>query len=273
MVGYGAIDYAVIVAQGQMDDGADGYGIVSVIVGYDHRLFRDATDSHDRDVGLIDDGQTEDSAELAGIGDGEGCAFDVGGHELFVACALTEASDAALEAEEVELVGAFEDGNDESPIEGNGDAGVDVLVVADVVAFERSVDDGELLQRDDGGADEEGHEGEARAIALLESVFKFVAQINDAREVDFEHAVDVSAGAARLDHALGDDLAHIAHGDEVAGDGSRSWCGGAWGGWCGRGCGWSRGAMLDEIENVLLGDAAAGSGAADLGEIDVVLAR
>ena len=30
--------------------------------------------------------------------------------------------------------------------------------------------------------------------------------------------------------------------------------------------------MLDEIEDVLLGDAAAGSGAADLGEIDVVFA-
>ena len=129
---------------------------------------------------------------------------------FFVACALAEVGDAALQAEEVELVGALEDGDDESPIERDGDAGIDVLVVADVVAFERGVDDGKLLQRDDGGADEERHEGEARAVALLESVFQFVAKIDDARHIDFEHAVDVSAGAARLDHALRDDLAHIA---------------------------------------------------------------
>jgi len=103
----------------------------------DHGLLGNSADAHDGCVGLVDDGQAEDGSELAGVGDGEGCAFDVGGHEFLGAGALAEIGDAALEAEEVEFIGIFEDGDDESPIEGDGDAGVDVLVVADTVAFER----------------------------------------------------------------------------------------------------------------------------------------
>ena len=133
------------------------------------RLFGDAADTHDGGVRLVDDGQAEDGAELAGVGDGEGGAFDVFGLEFFGAGALAEIGDAALQAEEVEVAGILEDGDDESPVEGDGDAHVDVAVVADVVAFDDGVDDGPLLQGDDGGAHEERHEGEAGAVALLES--------------------------------------------------------------------------------------------------------
>ena len=68
----------------------------------------------------------------------------------------------------------------------------------------------------------ERHEGKPRAVALLEAVLELVAQIDDASQVHFEHAVDVSAGAARFDHALRDDLAHLGHGHEVAGNDGRS---------------------------------------------------
>ncbi len=152
-----------------MDDGADGDGIVAFFIGDDQRHFRDAAHAHDGGVGLVDDGQSEDSAELAGVGDGEGGAFDVFRLELLSAGALAEVGDAALQAEEVEISGVFEDGDDESPVERDGDAHVDAAVVADVIAFERRVDDGPLLQCDDGGAHEERHEGEADAVALLES--------------------------------------------------------------------------------------------------------
>ncbi len=47
-------------------------------------------------------------------------------------------------------------------------------------------------------------------MTLLEAVFQLVAQVDDAGDIDFKHAVDVSAGAARFDHALRDDLAHVA---------------------------------------------------------------
>ena len=57
-------------------------------------------------------------------------------------------------------------------------------------------------------------------MALLEGIFEFVAEVDDAGHVDLEHAVDVSAGAARLDHALSDDFAHLGHRNEVTGNGS-----------------------------------------------------
>src|ERR1035438_6857118 len=101
----------------------------------------DAAYAHDRRVRLIDDGQTEDCAELAGVGDRDSGTFDVFGLEFLAAGALTEVGDAALQAKEVEVTGVLEDGDDESPVEGDGDSHVDVAVVADVIAFERGVDD------------------------------------------------------------------------------------------------------------------------------------
>src|SRR5271155_5435564 len=158
LVGYGAVDEAVVVAEREVNDGADGDGIVAFLVGDHEGLLGDATDAHDGGVGLIDDGQAEDGAELAGVGDGERGAFDVLGLEFLGAGALAEVGDAALQAEEVEVAGILEDGDDESPVEGDGNAYVDLTVVADVVALQRSVDDWPLLHRDDGGAHEEGHE-------------------------------------------------------------------------------------------------------------------
>src|SRR5580700_7094910 len=213
LVGYGAVDETVVVAEREVNDGADSNGIVAFFVCDHQRLLGDAAYTHDGGVWLIDDGQAEDGAELAGVGDGESGAFDVFGFELLAAGAFAEIGDAALQAEEVEVAGILEDGDDESPVESDGDADVDLTVVADIVAFDRGVDDWPLLHRDDGGAHEEWHEGEAHAMALLECVLVFGAQGDDAGEIHFVHAVDVSAGAARLDHALGDDLAHVGHGN------------------------------------------------------------
>ena len=72
LVGDRTIDDAMVVSEGEMDDGPDRNGIVSVFVGNDHGLFGDATDTHNCGVRLIDDGQTEDRSKLAGIGDREG---------------------------------------------------------------------------------------------------------------------------------------------------------------------------------------------------------
>src|SRR5271156_6856075 len=175
LVGYGAVDEAVVVAEREVNDGADGDGIVAFLVGDDEGLLGDAADAHDGSVGLVDDGQTEDGAELPGVGDGEGGTFDIFRLELLAAGAFAEVGDAALQAEEVEVAGVLEDGNDESPVEGDSDSKVDVAMVADVVAFDRSVDDWPLLHCDDGGAHEEWHEGEAHTVALLEGVLVFGA--------------------------------------------------------------------------------------------------
>src|ERR1039458_1785073 len=221
LVSQGAIDNAMVVAQREGNDGTDGDGIGAVFVGDHHGLLGDTADAHDSHVRLVDDGQAEHGAKLAGVGDGKGCTFDISGHELFRTGPLAEIGDVALQSEEVEFVGVLEHGDDETPIERNGDARVDVLVVADAVAFERAVDDRILLQGDDGSSHKERHEGEPRAVALLEAGLQLVSQIDDASHIHFEHTVDVSAGAARFDHALRDDLAHLGHGYKVAWNDSR----------------------------------------------------
>jgi hypothetical protein len=280
LVGYSAIDQAMIVAEREMNDGTDGNGIVAIFIGDDHWLLGDSTDAHDRGVGLIDDRESEHCPELARVGDGEGRAFYIFRLELLGAGAFAKVGDSALQAKEIQISGVLEDGNDQSPVECDGDAHIDVAVVVDVVAFNIGIDDGPLLQSNDCSANEEWHERKTGAMALLEPRLVLRAQVDDPREVHFIHAVNVGAGAAGLDHVLGDQLAHVRHWYEIARIGSRgcrarrrsggrrlSRCR------CGRGSRLRRSLALDELHDVLLGDAAAESGARDLGKADAVLAR
>src|SRR5208337_1225964 len=57
LVGHGAIDNAMVVAECEMSDRTDGDGICAVLVGDHHGLFGDAADAHDGRVRLVDDGQ------------------------------------------------------------------------------------------------------------------------------------------------------------------------------------------------------------------------
>src|ERR1700683_1771342 len=278
LIGDGAVDEAVIVTERQMHDGANRNGITAIFVGDYHRLLRDSADAHDGGVRLVDDGKAKDGAKLARIGDGEGGTFDVVGLELLVARALAKIGDAALQAEKVQVSRILHDGNDQAPVESDRYAHVDLAVIADVIAFNRRVDDRPLLKGDDGGAYEEGHEGQAGAVALLESGFLFIPQIDDAGEIHLVHAVHVSAGASRLDHVLGDQLAHVGQGDQVAGIWGRSGWNRARCGWRGRRSGgrrctgrggWRR-LAFDEGQDVLFGDAATESGSGNLRKTDSV---
>src|SRR5258708_10827481 len=211
----------MVVTQGEVNDGANCDGICPIFIGDHQRLFSDTADAHDGDVRLIDDGQAEDGTKLAGIGDGESGTLDISRHELLRTGTLAEIGDAALQSQEVELVGVLENGDNESPLEGDRDARVDVLVVADAVAFERAVDDRKFLHPDDATAPKECHKGKPRAVTLFEAILELVSQIDDASHIHLEHAVDVSAGAARFDHALGNYLAHFVHRHQVAWNNSR----------------------------------------------------
>src|SRR5580692_11665359 len=84
-------------------------------------------------------------------------------------------------------------------------------VIANSVAIERSIHNGELLQPDDRSPHEKWHERQPSAVPLFESVLRFVAQTDDASDIHFEHAVNVRTGAARLNHALRNDLTHVGH--------------------------------------------------------------
>jgi len=52
--------------------------------------------------------------------------------------------------------------------ERHGDADIDLVVIRGCGSLNRGVDDGERAQGFDGGAGDEGQEGQAEAVALLE---------------------------------------------------------------------------------------------------------
>ena len=89
-------------------------------------------------------------------------------------------------------------------------------MVLDRSIGERGVDDGETAQRFNGRGGDEGHVREVKAVALLKGGFLPLAEADDAGHIHLVDGVDVGAGADALNHALGDDGAHLCHGDEVA---------------------------------------------------------
>ena len=111
-----------------MDEVADGDGVSPVFAGDDGRLLEEAADAEDSALRLVDDGRAELLAEDAGVGDGEGAGADFVGLELLAAGALGQIGDGAGDAEEVFFFGLLDDGDDEAPVQRDGDAEVDVLV-------------------------------------------------------------------------------------------------------------------------------------------------
>ena len=131
----------MIEAEREALDRADGDGVVAVLVGDDLGLLVEAADAEDADLRLDDDRGAELLAEDAGVGEGEGAAADLIGRKLLAAGAFRQVDDGARDAEEVLLLGLLDDGDDQAPVERDGDADIDVLVVADGVALDGRVDD------------------------------------------------------------------------------------------------------------------------------------
>ncbi len=129
--GVGAVDEAVIEAEAEVLHGANGDGVVAFGVGEHGGLFAQAADGEDGRLGLVDDGHAELAAKGAGVGEREGGSADFVGRELFGAGAEGEIGDGAGEIGEAALLGLADDGHDEAPVERDGDAEMDVLVVAD----------------------------------------------------------------------------------------------------------------------------------------------
>src|ERR1700730_8393300 len=149
-----AVHHAVIIAQRNVTHGTDGDGVVD-----HHRPLFDHAEAENPDVGLADYRETEETAENAGIGDGESAFLHFVRLELFGACALGKIIQITLDPENIFLVGVFDDGDDQSPIERDGNADVDFLVQDNICAVEGRVHGGEGAQAGDGGFHEEGHEG------------------------------------------------------------------------------------------------------------------
>src|SRR6185437_998376 len=174
---------------------------------------------------------------------------------------------------------------DQPPVERDRDADVDVALVHDRILLHGGVHHRELAQHAHHGGAEEGHEGEPLAGLGLEARLVAFTDFGDGGGVHGEDAVDVGRGALAHHHVLGDDLAHLAHGLDGHRPGRivhrrRSRSGRGRGGKRGGGDGGSgggrtgrRGAGLDVVHQVALGDAAAVAGGGHRRQIHFVLVR
>src|SRR5213078_1657031 len=81
-------------------------------------------------------------------------------------------------------------------------ADVVILLVDDVFAVGRSIDYRDRLQRVNRRFDDEGQEGQLRAVLRLELLLHAVAQTGDVGEVHFEESGHVRGGAAAREHVL-----------------------------------------------------------------------
>ena len=181
--------------------------------------------------------------------------------------ALRHVGDGPAQTEHVLLVGILDHGHDQPVVERDRDAKVDVFLVDDILAVNRRVDDRMSMQYFDDHAGDECHVGQLRA-GLLVFRFLLLAQLFDRREVDVKHRVHVRRRVAAENHVLGDLLPH--HRELLDPIGAR-----------GPHLRVRNGgvrlqpdlAALDVAEDVLLGDAAADTGAGDLRDVDVVILR
>ncbi len=213
--------------------------------------------------------------KFAGVGDRERAALHLVGVQLLDPRAVGHVLDGTRQAEQVLLVGALDDRHDQAVVERHGDAEVDRAAIDDVVAVDRGVEHRVTAQAVDRRLGDERREGELRALALV-VVLLGLADLVDAAVVDLEHRVDVRRGVLAEHHVLGDLLAHHRHRlDAVAGQPHRCRRGrGRPGSGGRRGRGHRRrgsgGALLDELEDVVLGHAAAGARAADVADVHAV---
>src|ERR1039457_4281772 len=137
-----AVDDTVIVSDRDVTDGSDRDAVVALFIGNDCRHLVNGADAHNGKLRLIDDRHTELGTEDSGIGDGESTALNIFRFQFLGASAFSEIGDGALETDKAQFIGALDDRNDETPIEGNCDTEIDILFVINVLAFNRGVDDG-----------------------------------------------------------------------------------------------------------------------------------
>src|SRR5690606_14360798 len=96
-------------------------------------------------------------------------------------------------------------------LRGHGDANVVVVLVDDVVALDLGVELWDQFQRVYDGLDEEGHEAEADAVALLERVPVLLAEVHHGGHVDLVEGREEGGRLLRLDQSGGDRAAERAH--------------------------------------------------------------
>src|SRR5581483_10600768 len=262
-----AVDQTVIEAQRQVRARADRDRILAILALDHFWTLLDRADAHDRDLRLVNDGRAQQRPENAGVRDRERALFHFLGLEALGARPVREVVQLARNADHAQLIRVLDDRNDQAPVERDGDSNVVLLAVDHIVAGDRRIQRRELTQTVDRGLDDERHERETLTRGSLELRALFRADSRDSGEINLEYRRDVSRRAAREDHVVADQRAHLAHRlDDIAfprfwerpfvDDMRRRWCGRPTDRWL------RRTPMRDQRFDVSLRDATRDAGAA-----------
>ena len=176
----------------------------------DDRPFDDRLEIQDRHLRLIDDRGREHGTELPRVGDRERPTVDLVGLESLRTSALGQLGDRRREPLEAEPLGSRDHRNDQPLVERHRDPEVDVVVMDELVAIDRRVEDRVMGESLDRRAGDEGEIGEPHA-APRHRLLELGAARRDARHVDLDDRRAVRRRAAAVAHVLGDQPAHRGH--------------------------------------------------------------
>ena len=286
--GVGPVEGAVVPRQGEHANRVDGDRFVPELVGDNDRLALHPVGTEDGDLGLVDNRELHHRAVLPGIGQREGPTAQIVGRELLRAGAAGDIRDVAGDLPQTLAVDVLHD-RSEQPLEIDVDRNrhVDLVVDDQVFAAEAGVEMGEITQRVGNGTSNERQVGERETLFRLPCALVHLANLLDPLVVDLHGGEDVRRGRLRHHHVFGGALADVVERHDLIASthgwrgrlGDGRWCSGR----CsGRGSrrGRSRGGgfgsraggtSLDDLLNVVAGDAAAQTGSGDLARIETVV--
>src|SRR5215471_14338328 len=107
LVGFSAIDDAMIVAQDQTNDMADSNRVVAMLIRYDYRLLEDPTHPQDGDLRLKNDWRAELWPENSRIGNGDGATLDFIGNQLLGPRSLAQIGHGTLQPDKTQVLRAL----------------------------------------------------------------------------------------------------------------------------------------------------------------------
>lgn len=271
----GAVDDAVVSTPAKVAD----LLLDNVILLVKGRDGAHAADAENGNLTLDNDGAQDGATDVANVGDCDGAARHVVGGELALLGKALEAVELGGNGDDVERADVLDDRDDEALGRVHGDTNVVLgahdegrLVVVGLVELDAGVEDGELVEGEGDGLDDEGEVGELGQLAVMgvlgEDLVESTAQAHEVGEVNLVGVEEVGDGeGARhaLEHhllCLGERLLRLRLNCSVGG--GRSGSGG-------RLAAGSSVSVLDKLENVLLGDATVLAGAVNLVDVNLEL--
>src|SRR4030095_15258605 len=178
-LGVRSVDDTMIIRESEVSHLPDGDVVVAFGGCEDLRTLFDRPDAEDRDLRLIDDRCSEQSAEHAGARYCECSAGDFVRVELLQSRAIREIIRCEGEARGRKSGRLFDDRQHQAPVESHRHSEIYIALVNDVLAIDLRVHDRELPDRIRDRLEDKRHVRQLRTVARLELSLVLLAQLSD----------------------------------------------------------------------------------------------